>query len=559
MVALAAVLFLPAVWNRDLWDPDEPTYAEVTRQMRLHGDLLVPRFNGKIYSEKPPLFFWLSLAAEHLPGLPEGAGGRLVGALASCGTLLITWRIGALLMGEATGFLASCLLGGCVLFWNLAQSGVIDPLLAFLTTTSLYGFARHLRAMPGGLIIFYGSASLAVLAKGPVGLIVPALAALATRLLDGGPRGLLAAHPLWGLPLAAAPALAWLLLATRRAGPEYLQTMLVRQNLGRAVQAYIHREPFWYYALVAPLVLMPLTIFLPSSLAAAWKERICGIRPMLLPLSWFGTTLLFFSAVSSKKTRYMLVLAPAAALLVAGWIMRRYLDSGRRIREGRLLLASAGILFVLIATVLALPAAGGPAVVPRSAVAQLQDPASLNAREALERALTWPGNLRILLPSAVLMAAGAWSVLLSLHRRPESLTVLLGGWLSFLAIAGAAWPPLLDPIKSARPLAGMVRRHMPSGPLYLLDSGHPPGLNFYLGRDSIPTLRGREERIAASRIPGAGFFGNRSEMDRQEKKTGIRFHDRHCRRLGGDVECLASATAPPAEPAEPIPSPAPGR
>jgi 4-amino-4-deoxy-L-arabinose transferase-like glycosyltransferase len=544
IAALAVILFLPSVWNRDLWDPDEPGYAEATRQMEVHGDWLVPHFNGGIYSEKPPLFFWLSLIAGKIPGVPAGSGGRLVGALASAGTLLLTWRIGALLMGEATGTLAAFLLSGCILFWNLAQSGVIDPLLAFLTTLAVYGFARHLRAMKKGMVVFYGAAGLAILAKGPVGLIVPALAAIACRLLSAGPGGLRARHPLWGLPLAAAPAGLWLALAAKRAGPEYLHTMLFTQNVGRAVNAYVHHEPVWYYLMVLPLALLPLTLFIPHAMVAAWREKICGIRPVLLPLAWFATTFIFFTVVSSKKTRYMLVLAPAAALLVAGWLMRRFFESNGRIREGRTLVMATAVLLAAVGAALAFPAIAGTSVLPADALLALSEPGSEDALAALSGVLRWPSSLRILVPASILLIAGLWACRLALHRRSEALTALLAGWLVCLAVAGAAWPPVLDPVKSARPLAAMVREHLPEGPLYLLDDNHPPGLNFYLPADALPVLLRKEERIAASQIPGAAFMGRRELMERVEEKVGIRFFDRHCRRVGATGFCIASARPP---------------
>lgn len=547
ILAVAAALFLPAVWTRDPWDPDEPRYAEVTRQMALTGDLLVPRFNGEAYSEKPPLLFWLSLAAERIPGVPAGGGGRLVGAVASAATLVLTWRIGALIMGEATGALAAALLSGCLLFWHLAQSGVIDPLLAAWTTLAVHGFARHVRGRRGGMLLFYAACSLAVLAKGPVGLIVPALAALGFSAISSGWRGLWARHVLWGIPLAAAPALAWLLLAARRAGDGYLETMLFRQNVGRAVNAYVHPQPIWYYLVVLPLALLPLTLFLPWAVVTSWKERICGIRPMLLPLTWLAGTFAFFTLVSGKKTRYMLPLAPAAALLVAGWLMRRFLSAEGRIQGGARTLAALAAAGCGAAILVAAAALAGPGSLPSFLIEPLHAPESAEALAALQRALTWPGSLRLILPAALLAASCGAGLRLSLTRRPEALAVLLGGWLAFLAIAGAAWTPLVDPVKSARGLAMLVAEARAGGPVYVLDDNHPPGLNLHLEEDRLPVLRRRDERIRAAHDPEARFIGNDIDMDGLEERTGIQFVDRRCRRLGSDVFCVASALPPPAD------------
>ena len=40
----------------DLWNPDEPRYAQVTREMVNGGDWILMHFNGRVYEDKPPLF-----------------------------------------------------------------------------------------------------------------------------------------------------------------------------------------------------------------------------------------------------------------------------------------------------------------------------------------------------------------------------------------------------------------------------------------------------------------------------------------------------------------------
>src|SRR5215475_2268145 len=85
LTLLASLLYLPSVWMRDLWNPDEPRYAEVAREMVARDDYALPHLNGAVYGEKPPLFFWLGAAAGSLPGVPFESGTRLVSALAALG------------------------------------------------------------------------------------------------------------------------------------------------------------------------------------------------------------------------------------------------------------------------------------------------------------------------------------------------------------------------------------------------------------------------------------------------------------------------------------------
>ena len=52
-------LFFYKIGARDLWNPDEPRYAQVAREMLGTGEWVVPHLNGQVYTEKPPLYFWL--------------------------------------------------------------------------------------------------------------------------------------------------------------------------------------------------------------------------------------------------------------------------------------------------------------------------------------------------------------------------------------------------------------------------------------------------------------------------------------------------------------------
>ena len=59
IVALAAVVLVPSILTRDPWNPDEPRYAEVAREMVVTGHYAVPHLNGEVYPDKPAFFFWL--------------------------------------------------------------------------------------------------------------------------------------------------------------------------------------------------------------------------------------------------------------------------------------------------------------------------------------------------------------------------------------------------------------------------------------------------------------------------------------------------------------------
>ena len=60
LLGFMALLLIPSLFTRDLWNPDEPRYMEVARQMTVTGNYLVPHLNGQLYPDKPPMFFWLT-------------------------------------------------------------------------------------------------------------------------------------------------------------------------------------------------------------------------------------------------------------------------------------------------------------------------------------------------------------------------------------------------------------------------------------------------------------------------------------------------------------------
>ena len=53
------IFSVASIWLRPLWPVDETRYLSVAWDMWLRGDLLVPYVNGRPYSDKPPLLFWL--------------------------------------------------------------------------------------------------------------------------------------------------------------------------------------------------------------------------------------------------------------------------------------------------------------------------------------------------------------------------------------------------------------------------------------------------------------------------------------------------------------------
>jgi len=189
VLAGAAVLFLANLGGYDLWAPDEPYFGEGAREMVEDGRWIVPHVNGVVTTDKPPLFFW-SIAVVSLPlGTVTAWTARLPSVLAALGTLVLTLRLGRRLGDAATGTLAAAVLATSYLFWDKARTAQIDALLCLLILVAISAFeAWRAGEVPGRAagIAFWAAGGLAVLAKGPVGILLPLGIALVTLGVDRG-------------------------------------------------------------------------------------------------------------------------------------------------------------------------------------------------------------------------------------------------------------------------------------------------------------------------------------------------------------------------------------
>jgi 4-amino-4-deoxy-L-arabinose transferase-like glycosyltransferase len=319
ILVLAALLFICNIWGYDLWAPDEPFFGEGAREMVVDGQWVVTHVNGKVNTHKPPLFFWL-ISLFSLPfGTVLSFTARLPSVLAALGTVVLTLRMGRRMSSEKTAVLAAFALATSYLFWDKARSVQIDALLCLLIWVALSAFETwrtgDLDGRRAGLI-FWCAAALAVLAKGPVGLLLPLGVALVTLAFDREIGRWRSFAPFTGPLLFTVVCGAW------------------------GIHGMHHAQPWWYYAKVLPPQLIPWTFLVPGALLLAWRRRDRDDR-FLLVASLF--VVLFFSISTEKRTLYVLPAFPAFALMTARlvgsvlkWdaaptISRRWITAGQAI------------------------------------------------------------------------------------------------------------------------------------------------------------------------------------------------------------------------------------
>ena len=322
LLGLLAVWLLATLGLRPLLVPDEGRYANVAREMLLgvagHGDGLVPTLNGLPFFHKPPLMYWLDMAAMQLFGATPFA--------ARVASMLGAWLMGAALFfalrrwhGPRVAALTLGVLATCPFFFIGAQYANHDMLVGGLISAAVLALARALDEGAGArlslrwLLIGWVLCALAVLAKGLIGFVLPALVIGPWLLAQGRWRDMLKLlHPLALLAFALV-ALPWFVLMQQRY-PGFFDYFVMEQHFRRFAQANFNNvHPFWFFVVVLPALTLPWSAWAPAAAQRLWRGR-----PSMMGLLvwWVVAVLGFFSIPSSKLVGYALpALAPWCALL----------------------------------------------------------------------------------------------------------------------------------------------------------------------------------------------------------------------------------------------------
>ncbi|HET9315818.1 MAG TPA: glycosyltransferase family 39 protein, partial [Vicinamibacteria bacterium] len=184
LLALVAALLLLRLGAVPLLGPDEPRYARVAVEMKRAGEWVTPTLQGEPWLEKPPLYYWTAGLAYRALGENETAA-RLPSVLSAVLMVGATALVGARLFGAAAGLHAGFVLGLSLLPFAYGRAASMDVMLAACVTVAqglvalrLLGIAGRLAMPAAGLFVGLG-----LLAKGPLGLLLPALATGAFLLL----------------------------------------------------------------------------------------------------------------------------------------------------------------------------------------------------------------------------------------------------------------------------------------------------------------------------------------------------------------------------------------
>lgn len=519
--ALVGVALLGLCWlalfnglgSLGLMDKTEALFVEVAHQMLLRDDWVTPIWNGSPFFDYPVWGYWMVALSFRLFGISEWAA-RLPGALAATAVVLASFGLlWCLVPASAPGSSqrpGTALLGASLLAttpgWiGWGRTATTDMFLASAITLALYGFALVELAPPSsadrwrqplGRVCLAGFCGIAVLAKGPVGLLLPGLVIGSFLSLRGGWRPWLAPGPLAAMAaLFFGICLPWYWLAAVVNGQAFLAGFLGFSNLQRFTSVlYAHPGPAWFYLPWLLILGFPWSPFLPLAIARSgfwqpsnWRRLKRGQAPPLLLVIWLGVILAFFSAAATKLPGYILPALPATTVLVA-WLF----TAPGAARQGWPLKLSGGVEAVIMAM-----AAAAVALVPGLLAS---DPAYPQLAAALGQS-----GLPFALAAILCLTAIGCFTLLGLDKPKHLWIVNLAGFLTLLAVVIAPLADLLNrqrqqPLQAIQVQAG--RLIQPGEPLWVIGTRRYSTL-FYAKRRAVFVGDAPEARNQLASAPAA--------------------------------------------------------
>jgi len=327
LLMIFAGLFFISVDKPVVIDYDEGVYAEVSREMYVSGNMVIPTLNGTGFFEKPPMLYWAQMLGYRLFGI-NAMGARFVNTAAALATILIFYFGAARPLGSRVAFTSSLILGSSIIFIYLARVAMTDMLLTLFLVSCLVfswqGVERWLIDRSGAALFWLGCfcAALAMLSKGAIGALLPVLTAICYLVSIGRPAVIFNLR--WFIPGTAILVLAgfsWYVMLgiVHPDGFSFMKELFVKHHLGRFSRAMEgHSGPPFYYLIVLFVGFMPWFGYLPSALLGMPLKTADnpGARFIRLFAVFSIIVFIFFSIAATKLPNYILPALPGFALLI---------------------------------------------------------------------------------------------------------------------------------------------------------------------------------------------------------------------------------------------------
>lgn len=429
-LAFAVLSTLVTPFGRELFVGDETKYSKVVREMRSTGAFFLPTLEGTPFTHKPPLHFWIVDLLTYPLGVYSTWAFVLPSLVAFGALLWLVHRMSEEMIGRRS-VAAAFVCATSLLVWGSAQTARMDVTFTAMLAVAAWLLFRFFERDDFHSLLLAGVwLGVATLVKGPMAPVIAiVLFGIEWWRRRRAPRG----NYLWSIAAMAVIPLLWFVPAMLLGGSSYTHEVLQKQLANRAVSAWVHKSPPWYYLEHAPGFLFPWFLLLVVALVALYR-RPGATSGAKYCVSWIVAVLVPYSLMSSKLDVYMMALVPPVALLIGDFLERESDD--RWMSWGRAANAFTLALIVVLG-------AAGLAV----------SPSRVKGPEGSYLHLT---SVRLFF--VILIVAALVSLIVGLRAKsvlPSALAVGLVPVVAFV-YAAIALMPMLNELGSTRPLVRVL-------------------------------------------------------------------------------------------------------
>lgn len=355
IVTIAGLLFIPFLGGVHLFDWDEINFAEAAREMIVTKNYLNVQINFQPFWEKPPLFIWMQVLSMKMFGINEFAA-RFPNAICGIVTLSVIFNIGRKIQNNLFGILWVLAYVGSVLPFFYFKSGIIDPWFNLFIFLGIYFLQLYLSPDAAkktrniiGAAVFAG---LAILTKGPVGLLIIILTSGVFFVVVKFRVNVKIYHILLYLLVIMLVGGSWFIAQILTGHFNTVVDFVIYQVRLFQTKDAGHGGFFGYHFVVLFFTVFPTSILALKSFGKGISEntRHNEMKKWMLILFW--VVLILFTIVKTKIVHYSSLAYFPLSFLAADFVWRVYKNKTVWSRWISVLIFSVALIYSAVATVL---------------------------------------------------------------------------------------------------------------------------------------------------------------------------------------------------------------
>ncbi|HEV2170034.1 MAG TPA: glycosyltransferase family 39 protein, partial [Candidatus Binatus sp.] len=307
-----------------LYTKGEPREAVTVFDIVHGGGIILPQRAGIELPSKPLLMHWIAALVSLVAGGVNEFSVRLPSAGFAIIGVIVCYFYVRRLFDDVTALIAALILATSFQYLQAGTGARVDMTLTFFMEVAFFEFILMAEGLTQRRMLLYVAIALAVLTKGPIGLILPGLVALIWIVAEKR-WGLLREMKLVrGAIVVLIVAGGWYVAALIEGGGSFFRKQILAENVLRFAgggdfhEGHLH--PFYYMELALFAGFMPWTVMLPIIGVEAARAPHAFDSRFKYIFIWTTAVLVFFNFPQSKRGVYLLCMYPALATLLAIYI-----------------------------------------------------------------------------------------------------------------------------------------------------------------------------------------------------------------------------------------------